>query len=102
MQYVDENGFQTEPKEKYCQPYDPVFDRPTNQFEKIIRYNSPKQRGKTFVQNYQPQNTLEILIKDILLTPSYQNCIGIISENLLPYVVKSLDNMKMMHKQEWI
>ena len=69
---------------------------PTNQFEKIIKYNSPpKQRGKTFVQNYQPQNTLEILIKDILLTPSYQNSIGIISENLLPYVVKSLDNMKM-------
>ena len=81
-QYVDENGFQTEVKEKYCRPYQPVFDMPTNQFEKIIKFNTPGvHRGKTFVQQYQPQNALEILIKDILLTPSYENCIGIISEN---------------------
>ena len=88
--------FQTEQKEKYRKPYEPGFDMPTNQFERIIKYNTPpKQRGKTFVLQYQPQNALEIPLKDILLTPSYQNCIGITSKNLLPYIVKSLDNMKM-------
>ena len=88
--------FQTEQKEKYRKPYEPGFDMPTNQFERIIKYNTPpKQRGKTFVLQYQPQNALEIPLKDILLTPSYQNCIGITSKNLLPYIVKILDNMKM-------
>ena len=94
-QYVDENGFQTEAKEKYRAPYEPVFEMPTDQFEKITKGVRSRQRGKMFVQKYQPQNTLEILIKDILMTPSYQNSIAIISENLIPYVVKTLDNLKM-------
>ena len=41
-QYVDKNGFQTEAKEKYRAPYEPVFEMPTDQFEKNNKMGSSK------------------------------------------------------------
>lgn len=89
-EYVTEDGIFPEDT-KIHQPYRTYPSDQTNDLPKLINFGKKKKdRTKNLILKITPKTAMDFLLKEILLNSDFSNCVAVIEQHLMKFVIESL------------